>query len=117
MIANGPICGITAYPGSGKATVVTLSPLTGNVIDSNVGGYFAPFLKFSGFDALEIQGKAKEDVILFIDGDTGQVIDPFGEEHRRWLAHTRDRCGTEACLATAYRARIAQVRRRWKDVL
>ena len=29
------------------------SPLTGNVIDSNVGGYFAPFLKFSGFDALE----------------------------------------------------------------
>lgn len=73
VIANGPICGITAYPGSGKATVVTLSPLTENVIDSNVGGYFAPFLKFSGFDALEIQGKAKEDVIIYIDGDTGLV--------------------------------------------
>ena len=73
VIANGPICGITAYPGSGKATVVTLSPLTENVIDSNVGGYFAPFLKFSGFDALEIQGKAAEDVIIFIDGDTGKV--------------------------------------------
>ena len=73
VIANGPICGITAYPGSGKATVVTISPLTGNVIDSNVGGYFAPFLKFSGFDALEIQGKAKDDVIIYIDGDTGQV--------------------------------------------
>ena len=27
VIANGPICGITAYPGSGKATVVTLSPV------------------------------------------------------------------------------------------
>jgi aldehyde:ferredoxin oxidoreductase len=73
VIANGPICGITAYPGSGKATVVTLSPLTENVIDSNVGGYFAPFLKFSGFDALEIQGKADEDVIIFIDGDNGHV--------------------------------------------
>ncbi len=73
VIANGPICGITAYPGSGKATVVTLSPLTENVIDSNVGGYFAPFLKFSGFDALEIQGKAAEDVVIFIDGDTGKV--------------------------------------------
>lgn len=73
VIANGPICGITAYPGSGKATVVTLSPLTENVIDSNVGGYFAPFLKFSGFDALEIQGKAAEDVIIYIDGDTGLV--------------------------------------------
>ncbi len=73
VIANGPICGITAYPGSGKATVVTLSPLTENVIDSNVGGYFAPFLKFSGFDALEIQGKAEEDVIIFIDGDNGHI--------------------------------------------
>ena len=73
VIANGPICGITAYPGSGKSTIVTLGPLTDNVIDSNVGGYFAPFLKFSGFDALEIQGKAAEDVIIFIDGDTGKV--------------------------------------------
>jgi aldehyde:ferredoxin oxidoreductase len=73
IIANGPICGITAYPGSGKATVVTLSPLTLNVVDSNVGGYFAPYLKFSGFDALEIQGKAEEDVIIFIDGDTGMI--------------------------------------------
>ena len=72
VIANGPICGITAYPGSGKATVVTLSPLTLNVIDSNVGGYFAPYLKFSGFDALEIQGKANEDVVIFIDGDNGK---------------------------------------------
>ncbi|CAG1003420.1 aldehyde:ferredoxin oxidoreductase [Anaerolineales bacterium] len=73
VIANGPICGITAYPGSGKSTVVTLSPLTENVVDSNVGGYFAPFLKFSGFDALEVQGKAAEDVVIFIDGDTGLV--------------------------------------------
>jgi aldehyde:ferredoxin oxidoreductase len=73
VIANGPICGTTAYAGSGKATVVTLSPLTHNVVDSNVGGYFAPFLKFSGFDALEIQGKAAEDVVIFIDGDTGRV--------------------------------------------
>jgi aldehyde:ferredoxin oxidoreductase len=73
VIANGPICGITAYPGSGKSTIVFLSPLTQNVVDCNVGGYFAPFLKFSGFDALEIQGKAAEDVVIFIDGDTGKV--------------------------------------------
>ncbi len=73
VIANGPINGITAYPGAGKSTVVFISPLTGQVVDSNVGGYFGPYLKFSGFDALEIQGKAKEDVIIFIDGDTGKV--------------------------------------------
>ncbi|MCJ7435194.1 MAG: hypothetical protein MUO77_17065, partial [Anaerolineales bacterium] len=73
IIANGPICGITAYPGSGKAAAVFISPETYNVMDCNVGGYFAPFLKFSGFDALELQGKADEDVIIFIDGDTGKV--------------------------------------------
>ena len=40
-------------------------------MDSNVGGYFGPLLKFAGWDAIEIQGKAEKDVIVFIDGDTG----------------------------------------------
>jgi len=73
VIANGPISGITAYPGNGKSTVVTVSPQTDLVIDSNGGGFFGPFLKFAGFDALEIQGKAENDVIIFVDGDTGRV--------------------------------------------
>ena len=30
-------------------------------------------MKFAGFDALEIQGKAKTDVIIYIDGDEGTV--------------------------------------------
>jgi aldehyde:ferredoxin oxidoreductase len=72
-IAMGPICGNTNYPGSGKSLVVSLSPLTGVPIDCNVGGYFGPYLKFSGFDALEIQGKAAGDVIVYIDGDEGLV--------------------------------------------
>jgi len=73
VIAGGPIGGITAYPGSGKSTVVTLSPLTNVPIDSNVGGYFGPYLKFAGWDALEIQGIAERDVIVVIDGDEGRV--------------------------------------------
>jgi aldehyde:ferredoxin oxidoreductase len=73
LIAGGPIGGITAYPGSGKSTVVTVSPLTGSVIDSNVGGYFGPYLKFSGFDAMAIDGIADQDVIIVIDGDSGRV--------------------------------------------
>ena len=67
-IAAGPLGGTPIYPGSGKSIVATISPLTGTVIDSNVGGYFGPYLKFSGFDALEIQGKAASEVIIFIDG-------------------------------------------------
>lgn len=73
VIAGGPIGGITGYPGSGKSTVVTLSPLTGIPVDSNGGGYFGPYLKFSGWDALEVQGKADQEVIVFIDGDEGIV--------------------------------------------
>lgn len=73
VIAGGPIGGITAYPGSGKSTVVTISPLTESVIDSNAGGYFGPYLKFAGWDALEIQGIAERDVIVVIDGDNGRV--------------------------------------------
>ncbi len=73
IIAPGPIAGITQYPGAGKSYVVTISPLTDIPVDSNVGGYFGPLFKFCGFDALEIQGKAKNDVIVVIDGDNNKV--------------------------------------------
>jgi aldehyde:ferredoxin oxidoreductase len=72
-IASGPLGGTPIYPGSGKSIVTTISPLTGSVIDSNVGGYFGPYLKFSGFDALEIKGKASQDIVIFVDGIKGQV--------------------------------------------
>ncbi len=67
-IASGPMGGTPVYPGSGKSIVTSISPLTGSVIDSNVGGYFGPYLKFSGFDALEITGKTSKHVVIFIDG-------------------------------------------------
>ena len=73
IISSGPIGGITQYSGSGKSLVVTLSPQTDIPIDSNVGGFFGPFLKFSGFDALELQGKAEKDIIIFIDGVNHKV--------------------------------------------
>jgi aldehyde:ferredoxin oxidoreductase len=47
--------------------------MTGMPIDSNVGGYFGPYLKFAGFDAMEVTGKSEKDVIIFIDGNTGHV--------------------------------------------
>ncbi|MEI6387365.1 MAG: aldehyde ferredoxin oxidoreductase C-terminal domain-containing protein [Spirochaetota bacterium] len=73
VIAMGPVCGNTNYPGSGKSLVCALSPMTDVPIDSNVGGYFGPYLKFSGFDALELQGKAETETIVFIDGIEGKL--------------------------------------------
>ncbi len=72
-IGAGPLGGTPIYPGSGKSIVTTISPTTGSVMDSNVGGYFGPYLKFSGFDALEVRGKTPGDVVIFVDG-IGQKI-------------------------------------------
>jgi aldehyde:ferredoxin oxidoreductase len=74
VISSGPLGGTTNYPGSGKSLVVSLSPTTHSVMDSNVGGYYGPYLKFSGWDAIELQGKAEKDVIIFVDGTKGKVI-------------------------------------------
>ena len=73
IITTGPLCGTTQYPGSGKSLCLTISPSTDIICDSNVGGFFGPYLKFAGFDAVEIQGKAKEDVIIIIDGEKGKI--------------------------------------------
>ncbi len=72
-IAIGPIGGITSYAGAGKSLVTSISPTTGIPIDSNVGGHFGPYFKFSGFDALEIQGKAENDIIIYINGNDGKI--------------------------------------------
>jgi len=67
IISGGPICGITQYSGTGKSLCVSISPQTDAPMDSNVGGFFGPFLKINGFDAIELQGKAEEDVIIVLD--------------------------------------------------
>ena len=80
-IASGALGGTPIYPGSGKSIVTTISPTTGSVMDSNVGGYFGPYLKFCGFDALEVQGKTSTDVVIYIDGidQKIQLLEPIDE--------------------------------------
>ena len=73
IISPGPIGGITQYSGAGKSLLVSISPQTNSIMDSNVGGFFGPFMKFAGFDALELQGKADKDVIIYLDGVNHKV--------------------------------------------
>lgn len=72
-MSSGPLGGTTSFPGSGKTLVTTISPLTDIVIDCNVGGYFGPYLKFAGFDAMTVVGKATEDSIIYLDATTNTV--------------------------------------------
>jgi len=73
LITTGPLCGTTQYAGSGKSLCLSVSPSTNIICDCNVGGFFGPYLKFAGFDALEVQGKAKDEVVVVIDGEKGTV--------------------------------------------
>jgi len=73
VMSAGPVGGITQYPGTGKTLLTAISTLTDIPIDCNVGGYFGPYLKFSGWDALELQGKADKDLIIVIDGNKGHI--------------------------------------------
>lgn len=81
VISPGPIAGITQYSGTGKSLVVSISP-TDFIMDSNVGGFFGPFLKFAGFDALELQGIASDDIVVYFDGVNHkiEVFDAAGLE-------------------------------------
>ena len=73
VVSPGPLCGATQFTGAGKASVVSLSPLTGARYDSSVGGHFGPLLKSCGFDALAVVGRSETDVRVLIDGERGRV--------------------------------------------
>lgn len=68
ILANGPLGGIPQFPGTAKAMAVSLSPLTGIPGVSNFGGYFGAYLKYAGFDALQVTGKADRETMIVIDG-------------------------------------------------
>lgn len=72
-LAGGPFCGESGFAGSGKFIIGSISPLTKTFCDSNVGGYFFPIVKLSGFDAIAITGKSDRDVMIHIDGDEGKI--------------------------------------------
>ncbi|PNV78390.1 MAG: aldehyde:ferredoxin oxidoreductase [Thermoproteota archaeon] len=65
VIATGPLTG-TMFPAAGRYQMGAKSPLTGVWGQSNSGGFFGPELKFSGYDAIIIQGRSERPVYLCI---------------------------------------------------
>ena len=72
IMATGPLTGTGALA-AGRYTVVTKSPLTGAIANSNSGGYFGAELKFAGYDMIIFEGKAKEPVYLWIENDDIEI--------------------------------------------
>jgi aldehyde:ferredoxin oxidoreductase len=73
IIANGPLGGIPQFPGTAKAMAVSLSPLTGIPGVSNFGGHFGAYLKYAGFDALQVTGIADRDVVIVVNAYKSEV--------------------------------------------
>lgn len=70
---TGAITG-TATPTAGRYMVVTKSPLTGMIASSNSGGKWGGKLKYAGWDALIVEGKAKELVYINIEDDKIEIL-------------------------------------------
>jgi len=73
-MSSGPLGGTMSFPGSGKTLVTSISPTTRSIMDCNVGGYFGPYMKFAGFDALCIVGKAQRDILIHIDAVNHKIM-------------------------------------------
>ena len=67
IFAAGPLTGTDAP--AMRGVCVSLSPLTGGYVDSYYGGHLAQEIKYAGFDAVVIQGKADKPTIIFIEDE------------------------------------------------
>ncbi|HET7091332.1 MAG TPA: aldehyde ferredoxin oxidoreductase family protein [Anaerolineae bacterium] len=65
LFITGPLTG-TAGPTNGRFSVCARSPATGLWGEANCGGFWGPELRFAGYDAVLITGKAASPVYLWI---------------------------------------------------
>ena len=75
IISTGPLTGITGVPTPGREIIVSKSPLTNRLAWSVGGGKFGPYLKFSGYDAIIIEGKSEKPVYLLIENENVRIED------------------------------------------
>ncbi|MHB8910003.1 MAG: aldehyde ferredoxin oxidoreductase family protein [Syntrophales bacterium] len=75
FLITGPLQG-TLTPFTPKFVMINKSPLSGSLSRSVCGGGgFGPELKYAGYDAVVIAGKANRPVYLWIDDDKVQIRD------------------------------------------
>lgn len=74
IIMTGALSG-TLVPLTGRLCLVSKSPLTGTILESNVGGAFGPELKFAGYDAIILKGASDTPVYLKIEDDKVSLED------------------------------------------
>jgi aldehyde:ferredoxin oxidoreductase len=74
ILATGPLAGLPVW-GTGGLTVVTIGAGTNGPTSTQANGYFGTNLKYSGYDAIILQGQSKEWVYLYINDDDVELRD------------------------------------------
>ncbi len=74
VFITGPLTG-TNSPCAGRFMVVSKQPLNNRIGSANSGGVWGAKLKYSGIDALIVEGKADKPVRLFIEDDHIEIIE------------------------------------------
>src|ERR1019366_3580218 len=75
LIFGTGLLGGTAAPGSNRTIVSTYSPQTRLMAYSMMGGFFAPELKYAGYDKIIIRGQSPDLVYLWIHNDKVEIRD------------------------------------------
>ncbi|AOY59226.1 aldehyde ferredoxin oxidoreductase family protein [Desulfococcus multivorans] len=74
IFSAGLLCG-TPATGSTRTIVSTISPQTKLMAFSMMGGFFAPELKYAGYDKVILRGKSPDLVYLWIHNDKVEIRD------------------------------------------
>ena len=74
VLATGPLAGLPVW-GTGGLTVVTRGAGTNGPTSTQANGFFGANLKYSGYDAIVVQGIAKKWVYLYINDDVVELRD------------------------------------------
>ncbi len=106
IFATGPLTG-TPAPTGNRYMVITKSPLTGALSNSNSGGDFPTWMKRTGFDMFIFEGKADQPVYLWIN-DNNVEVRPAGHIWGKSVPETTDKLLAEtdpkakvACIGPA----------------
>ncbi|WP_457551124.1 aldehyde ferredoxin oxidoreductase family protein [Desulfobacula sp.] len=73
MVLATSIMAGTIVSSSSKLAIVSKSPQTGTISDGSVGGHIGAELKYAGYDAVMITGKAASLSYLYIDPDKVEI--------------------------------------------
>ena len=107
IFVTGPLTG-TNFPAVSRSGVITRSPMTGTFLDSYSGGVFGSLIKWAGYDALVIQGKAKDPAMLLVE-ETGIRIQPADHLWGLTTSETEQRLKEELSTEKGEKVSIAAI--------